>query len=526
MVEPPTQPAASARVAAHQLTRQQKIFTLAGVLLGMLLGALDQTIVATAGPVIQRDLAIPASLYAWITIAYLVASTVLVPIYGKVSDLVGRKPVLLFGIVVFVIGSLLCGMAQSTTQLILARVLQGAGSASLFTSAFAVIADMFAPAERGRYNGLVAGVFALSSVAGPLAGGFIADHFGWHWVFFINLPVGVLAFGLVLAKMPPLGHPTWGQIGKPRLDLAGAVALVTCVVPLMLALGLGRTSRTLAVSHSGYLWTSGFLLGLFAIAAAGLVAFLILELHAADPILDLGLFRNRVFAWGNLATFLSGASFLSGIVFLPLFMVNVVGLSATHSGLTLTPLTLGVVFGNVLSGQLVSRIGRYKPILLCGLAILTIAFAVMGFTLTPDATQTSVTLKLILVGMGLGPAVPLYTLAIQNSVKPGQVGVAMATAAFFRQMGSTMGVALLGTVFASTLAAGLHDRSASAPPELLALFQGHPESQAMKEALTEAVSRIYRIGMVLAMLGFLVTLQLPELPLRRTVHGGPPARTD
>jgi EmrB/QacA subfamily drug resistance transporter len=574
--------------APLELTSQEKVFTLAGIMLGLLLGALDQTIVSTAGPAIQHDLAIPASLYAWITTSYLVASTVLVPIYGKVSDLIGRKPVLLFGIVVFLGGSLLCGVSQTTVQLILARAVQGMGSASLFTSAFAVIADMFPPAERGRYNGLIGSVFALSSVIGPLAGGFITDHFGWHWVFFINLPLGALAIGFIALKMPRLGRPTWHDPDRPRVDIAGAGALVLCVVPLLTALSLGRTELARAGSGNGWLWTSPQILGLLGTAILGLVAFLRIEARAHDPILDLRLFRNPVFAWGNLATFISGASFLSGIVFLPLFMVNVIGLSATRSGLTITPLTFGIVAGNVLSGHLVSRIGKYRPLLLAGLTILMVAFAIMGFTLSPESTQAEVTIKMVLVGLGLGPAIPLYTLAIQNSVQPRQMGVATSSATFFRQMGSTMGVAILGTVFASALASGIHARVAAAlegvPADVRAQLpmgtgpaaggegsqasRGHFDAQtvraqvnahfdtrraqlirtgfppqalvgldtarsqalrtvdqvalAIKQAFTSAISEIYRIGLLIGALGFLVTLRLPEVPLRKTMHAAPP----
>jgi len=494
----PDPPPPSTLIAAPVLTRQEKAFTLAGIMLGLLLGALDQTIVSTAGPEIQRDLAIPTALYAWITISYLVASTVFVPIYGKLSDLMGRKPVLLFGIVLFLIGSLLCGSSQTTVQLILARAVQGMGSASLFTSAFAVIADMFSPAERGRYNALFASVFALASVIGPLVGGFITDHFGWHWVFFINLPLGAIAVTFIALKMPRLGRSRWHDPDRPRVDIGGTLTLALCVVPLLVALSLGRTSVSLTASGHGFLWTSPEILGLFTVTVVGLVAFLWTESRAHDPILDLHLFRNPAFAWGNLATFISGASFLSAIVFLPLFMVNVIGLSATRSGLTVTPLTFGIVFGNIAAGHLVSRIGRYKPLLLGGLLILMGAFALMGFTLSSQSSQAEVTLKMVLVGIGLGPAISLYPLAIQNSVESRLLGVATSSATFFRQMGSTMGVAVLGTVFATELATEIH------------------EGVAMNEAFTRAISEIYRIGILIAALGFLVTLKLPELPLRKS----------
>lgn len=458
-------PAAPAFTAPFQLTRQQKVFTIVGALLGMLLAALDQTIVATAGPQIQKDLHIEPSLYAWITTSYLVASTVFVPIWGKLSDAVGRRTVLVSGIIIFLLGSLLCGISQNTLQLILFRAVQGVGSASLFTSAFAVVADLFAPAERGKYQSIFGSVFGLSSVIGPLAGGFITDNFGWHWVFFVNLPLGAIALTFIFARMPALKR----EGARLSLDYLGALALMVFTVPLLVALSLGR--RVVKEGETGFLWSSPQILGMFAAAAVGLIVFMLIERSAKDPILDLTLFRNRTFTIGNLAAFVSGGAFLGAIVFLPLFMVNVVGLSATNSGLTITPLTMGIVAGNVLSGQLVTKLGRYKGLLLGSLVILCGAFAVMAFTLTPHSTQGEVTLKMILCGIGLGPSIPLFTLAIQNAVQPQRIGVATSAATFFRQMGSTIGVAILGTVFGASLASSLSIHMEEATKDVPAEFR-------------------------------------------------------
>jgi MFS family permease len=499
--------------SSPELTRQEKIFTLVGVLLGMLLAALDQTIVATAGPAIQRDLAIPASMYAWITTAYMVSSTVLVPIYGKLSDTLGRKPILLVGVGLFLTGSLLCALSRTPIQLILSRGVQGLGSASLFTSAFAVVADIFPPAVRGRYTGIFAGVWGLASVVGPFVGGLLTDRLSWHWVFLVNLPVGVVAVAFIVLRMPRLRRAAAGPV---RIDVAGALALVVAVVPLLLALSLGQSqaAETLAAGGSrhpaaplagvGFPWTSWQILVLFALSAVGCVAFVAIERRAADPLLDLRLFRNPVFRWGNAAVFTVGASFFAGIVFLPLFMVNVVGLSATASGLTMTPLTLGLVAGNVLSGQIVSRLGRYRALMVGSLLLLMVAFAIMGWTLDIDATQSGVTLKMILVGVGLGPSIPLYTLAIQNGVPPSQIGVATASATFFRQIGATVGVALLGTAFAHVLAGELAARAAAGDP------------QALREAFAAATRIVYQLGMGIVGLGAILTLFIPELPLRKT----------
>jgi EmrB/QacA subfamily drug resistance transporter len=455
----------------YELTPLEKKFTMLGTLLGLLLAALDNTIVATAGPYIQKDLNIEPSLYVWITTAYLVASTVLVPIYGKLSDLYGRKKILLIGISIFLVGSLLCGFSQGTIQLILSRAVQGIGSASLFTTAFAVVADIYPPAERGKYQGLFGAVFGLSSVVGPLVGGFITDNFGWHWVFFINIPVGAIAVFFITTKMPALYTPR----EKTRIDIAGALFLIVAVVPLLLALSLGKPEGD--TQRVGYPWASWQIIALFATFLLGLVLFVIIERRAQSPILDLKLFEDKTFKIGNLAALLVGASFLGPIIFLPLFMVNVVGLSATSSGLTTIPLTFGIVFGNIISGQLVSKLGRYKIIIVVSLVVLLVADILLALTLTPESTQLTVSLRMILVGAGLGPSIPLFALAVQSAVSPDKIGVATSTATFSRQMGSTIGIAAIGTIFAGALSTGMTSVFEKVPQEMRARFAQGPSEE-------------------------------------------------
>lgn len=435
---------------AQTLDLPTKRLILFGVLLGLFLSALDQTIVSTAMPRIVQDLN-GLSLYSWVTTAYLLTNTALVPIYGKLSDLYGRKPVLMFGIVVFLIGSMLCGLSGEPflgnlfgggmMQLVVFRALQGVGAAALGSVAFAIIADLFEPVDRPRYQGLFGAVFGLSSVIGPLLGGFLTDNISWRWVFYVNLPLGLLALAFIFAKMPRLASGL-----QARVDWLGAFLILLFAVPLLLALTWG--------ADGNYGWTSPMILGLFGLSVASLIAFLIAENRHSSPILPLTLFKNPTFAWGAVARFLIGAGFLGAILFLSLYLVQVQGVSATKAGTATIPLTLGLIVGAIGSGQIAARLGQYKPLMLGGLVLMALGFYSLS-TLNADTSYTSVILRMVVLGLGIGPTLPLYTNALQLSVKPWEIGVATSAGQFFQQMGSTIGTAIFGAVLTTGLTQNL-----------------------------------------------------------------------
>jgi len=436
------------------LSPRDKTLTLIGILLALFLGALDQTIVSTALPKIVEDLE-GLSRYAWVATAYLLASTVLVPIYGKLADMYSRKRIELLSVGLFLAGSFLCGLAgefgplpllgDGMSQLIIFRALQGLGGAGLFAMAFIIIADLYPPNVRGKYQGFVGAVFGIASVLGPVVGGFLTDYggslvpgvAGWRWVFYVNVPFGALALWFIITKMPPLKP----QGERTSLDLLSASLLVAGLVPLILALQLDKTAHP---------WASPTTLGLFAGAALALALFVLRSLRAENPILDLRLFQNRVFSTANVALFFLGAAFLSILIFLPLFMVNVVGVSATRAGVSLIPLSLGLVFGAIVSGQLVSRFGYYRVLMLTGGVVLFVGTSLLS-SMSPDIPYWRVTLYMVVCGLGIGPSLPLYTLAIQNAVDPRKIGQATSASQFFRQIGGTVGAALMGTVLATSL---------------------------------------------------------------------------
>lgn len=474
------------------LTSRDRSLILVGILLALFLGALDQTIVATALPRIVEDLN-GLQRYAWVATAYLLASTALVPVYGKLADTLSRKAIEIFSVVTFLAGSFLSGLAgefghlpvlgDGMSQLILFRGLQGVGGAGLFSMAFIVIADLFPPNVRGRYQGLVGATFGIASVLGPWLGGLLTDHAGgvipgvagWRWVFYVNVPTGAVALWFLLTRMPPL-RPAADH--RP-MDVAGAALLVAGLVPIVLALQLDKTA---------YPWGGALTLGLLAGGAAALVGFVLRSLRSANPILDLSLFRNRVFTTANVALFFLGGAFLSLVIFLPLFMVNVLGVSATRAGLTLIPLSLGLVVGSVIAGQLVSRFGRYRLLMLVGAAVLFVGILLLS-QMGTGVPYGRVTLYMVIAGLGVGPSMPLYPLAIQNAVDVRRIGQATSASQFFRQIGGTVGAAVMGTVLATSLAASF--ASMPTPPGMDASAFGKG-SQVNAEGLDQVAATVQR----------------------------------
>ena len=472
-------------MTVHVVTAQEKRLTIIALMVVFLLSALDQTIVSTAMPKIIEQLK-GLELYAWVTTAYMLTSTVMVPIYGKLSDIYGRKPILLTGVVIFLLGSVLCGLSGEfgdlpligggITQLIAFRALQGIGGAALFSSSFSIIADLFTPRERGKYMGLFGGVFGLAGALGPLIGGFFTDHgtvtigateiAGWRWVFYVNLPLGLLSLFMIVFKMPKLTHKAEG-----RVDYIGAALFIVSVVPFLLALTWG--------GHE-YAWDSSRIVTLLATSIIGLALFLWVEMRVNDPMLPLGLFRNKVFSIANLAGFMTGMAFLGVVMFLPLFTQLVQGISATNSGLTLLPIMLGLLFAAAGSGFLVSRTGHYKPFIIAGMVVLIIGLVLLS-QITSATTPLDLSWRMFIVGLGLGPSQSLYNIAVQNAVPVNQIGIATSASQFFRQMGSVIGLSIFGTLLTHNLMTELPKHIPQMPgvsaPQKMDL--SHAQQQAM-----------------------------------------------
>jgi EmrB/QacA subfamily drug resistance transporter len=420
------------------LTRPQLVGTLTGLLLAALLAAIDQTIVGTAEPRIIAQLS-GFDRYPWIATAYLLTSTVSVPIFASLSDIHGRKPFILLGATLFVATSALCGLAGKLTflpidgmgQLILFRGLQGIGAGMVVGLLFTIVGDIFSPIERGRYQGLFAAVWGVASIFGPTLGGWLTDHWSWRACFWVNLPVGAVAVAAIYFQFPHM---------KPRgssrqLDWAGFATLIGTFVPLLLAL-------TWATEYG---WTSRRVDSLLVLSVVMLVAFLYVESRAAEPVVPLVLFRNPIISVCSVCAFVLGIGMFGVIIYLPLFMQGVLGVSATQSGNLLTPLMMGAVVGSVIGGQALSRTGRYKVVAMLGstfVAMGMVVFARMGVA----TTWAYVASGMVIAGLGMGLLQPVYTLAVQNVAPRKQMGAATSSTIFFRQIGSTVGVAAFGSV--------------------------------------------------------------------------------
>jgi EmrB/QacA subfamily drug resistance transporter len=496
-------------------THRQIMVILGGLMLGMLLAALDQTIVATALPTIVGDLG-GLNHLSWVVTAYLVASTVTTPLYGKISDLYGRKKVFQFAIVVFLIGSALAGLSQNMMELIAFRGIQGVGAGGLMTLAMTIIGDVVPPRERGRYQGYMGAVFALSSVIGPLLGGFFVDQLSWRWVFYVNIPVGAVAL-VVTSAVLDLPHRRVSH----SIDYVGTALLVGGVGSVLLAVTWGGTQ---------YAWGSPTIIGLAVVGAVLLTTFVAVERRAAEPVLPPYLFRNRVFTVATATMFIVGLAMFGGIIYLPLFLQVVTGRSATNAGLLLLPLILGIMFTAITSGRIISRTGRYKIFPVTGMLVMALGMYLLS-TMGPTTTTLDASAFMAVLGLGLGMVMQVLILAVQNAVDQRDLGTATGAATFLRSMGGSFGVALFGAVLSNRLATNLADLlpGGSLPPGISPdTLKGSPAAilslpDAVRgpviEAFARSIDTVFLAGVPIAIIGFAISLLLREDPLRSTDAG-------
>ena len=540
----------------HHLTTREKVIIMLAVMSGLFLAALDQTIVGTALPKILGEFNALQQL-SWVVTAYLLTSTIAVPISGKLSDIYGRRRLMLTGITVFVLGSMLCGVSQNITELVAFRAMQGIGAGILLANAFAIIGDLFTARERGKWQGIFGAVFGLSSLVGPLLGGYLTDNHhvlgavtNWRWTFYINVPVGIVAAGLITRFMPTIVSNI-----KHAIDYVGAALLSLGLGALIVATTLGGTKD--------WAWSSPQIVGLFITSAVGLIAFVLAERRASDPIVPLHFFKERTFNIVSILSFLFGTGLFGTIIYIPLFAQEVLGSSATNSGIIILPMVVGLTISSVVSGRLVAKTGKYKKILLSGMLIGTLgAFVLTG--LTPSSNYADLAWRMVVLGLGMGVVMPLLTVLAQNSVKKNELGVATSAVQLFRSVGSTIGVAVLGSVLNNVLARKLGDVQ-SDPFVQFAQAHGQgnrftdltvnslqgilaPQTQAatrhmleqlplqaseaalsafmnfthlLQQALASSIVEVFAISAGLIGFGFLVTLFLPEKPLEH--HEAPVA---
>jgi EmrB/QacA subfamily drug resistance transporter len=495
-------------------THRQILIVYSGLMLGMLLAALDQTVVGTAMPTIAGKLH-GLNHYTWVTISYVLASTVSLPLFGKLGDMYGRKQFFQLSIALFLVGSALCGLSQTYLELNLFRALQGLGSGGLMVGSMAIIGDIVPPRERGRYQGYIGSVFAVSTIAGPLVGGFIIDNFSWRWIFYVNLPVGIVALFVVGAVLHLPKHRIPHQI-----DILGFFLLALGASALTLALMLGGTD---------YPWGSSLIVGLLVAGAVLIVLFVLQERTAAEPMIPLYLFRNGIFNASSGAGFIVGLAMFGSMIYLPMYLQFVDGVSATSSGLRLLPFMVTMLSMSIFAGRTISRRGRYKIFPILGMVAVTIGIYLLS-TLDAGSSYTRLALFIAILGVGMGMTMQVLVLAVQNAVDYRDLGVATSSSTFFRSMGSVFGLSIFGAIFS-------HQFNYLLPRtltrrELMDLGSRHLSIQQLTpkvmktligrvhliDVFAQSIHTVFIWGVPFAVLGLVITLFLREIPLRERSH--------
>ena len=465
-----------------QVAHDNVLVVFGGLLLVMLLAALDSTIVATALPTIVSEFGGLAHI-SWVVTAYLLAQTIVTPIYGKLGDLYGRKRVLQVAIVIFLIGSALCGLSQSMSHLIIFRAIQGFGGGGLMVTTQAVVADVVPPRQRGRYQGIFGAAFGVASIAGPLRGGYFTTHWTWRWIFYINLPVGIIALVVLAATLP-----AQSSFARHAIDYLGAALLALSLASIVLVTDLGGTE---------YSWWSPLMIGLIVIAVVSLIAFILVERRASEPVLPLRLFRIRDVWVTSIVGLIVGFALIGSVTYLPVFLQIVKGLSPTESGLRMVPLMGGTLLTSILAGQLASRTGKYKRFPIIGTAIVTVSLLLIS-RMTAETHPLAVGAYLLMLGIGLGFVMQILIIAVQNAVDYRDLGVATSNAILFRFIGGSLGTALLGAILAKQLTINL-------------------QHVGKTEAFAASLGTVFVVAAAIAFFGFIFALFVPERPLRETI---------
>ena len=505
MTEATQNPAAPAALSHRQI-----LIAFSGLVLAMLLAALDSTIVSTALPTIVSELGGLEHL-AWVVTGYLLAQTIVTPVYGKLGDLYGRKIVMQSAIVLFLVGSALCGLSQNMTQLIVFRAIQGLGGGGLVVTTQAVVGDIVPPRDRGRYQGIFGAVFGLSSIAGPLLGGYFTTHLSWRWIFYVNLPVGIAALVVLAVTLPSLSR----RVAR-AIDYAGASLLAVVLSSITLLSDLGGTA---------YPWSSPVSIGLIAVSLLSLVLFTMVERKAAEPVLPLHLFQRQTFVVTSVVGLIVGFALFGSVTYFPLYLQIVKGVTPTASGMQMVPMMGGMLVTSIMSGQLISRTGRYKIFPVLGTAVMTVGLFLLS-RLTPQSTNATASLLMLVLGVGLGMVMQVLVIAVQNDIEYRDLGVATSGATLFRLIGGSLGTAILGAVFAARLSVnlvrllppGTVANGAARNMSVQALLQLPPPARAAyAAAFTASLDTVFLVATVVCAIGFVLAWFLPERPLRATV---------